>query len=125
MNHRRNAEGFQISSVHRLAQPAEPRLVPPGLADNYLEFLKSKPTNRNKTKTLAPMTIRKRLQFAKMIFRAAERHLLIDSNPFAEVRIKAKKTAGRDRFITKFVDTLYRMVFLSVKLWMVMFQMSR
>jgi hypothetical protein len=60
-----------------------------------------------------------------MIFRAAERHLLIDSNPFAEVRIKAKKTAGRDRFITKFVDTLYRMVFLSVKLWMVMFQMSR
>jgi Phage integrase SAM-like domain len=62
-----------------------------GLADDYLEFLKAKviksrarePGNAP-AKTLSSMTIRKRLQFAKMIFRAAVRHKLIDADPFAE-----------------------------------------
>ena len=40
-------------------------------------------------RTLSTMTVRKRLQFAKMIFRAAVRHKLIRIDPFADVGIKA------------------------------------
>ena len=50
-------------------------------------------------KKLAPMTVRKRLQFAKMIFRAAVRRRLIVENPFADVSIKASMP-NRERFIT-------------------------
>jgi integrase len=50
-------------------------------------------------KTLAPMTIRKRLQFAKMIFRAAARHELIDRDPFTDVNLKATMP-DRQRFVT-------------------------
>jgi integrase len=74
--------------------------VTPGLADDYREFLLNMPTTNNPEKTLAPMTVRKQLQFAKMIFRAALRHKLIASNPFEDVGIKAKKAEGRQRFIT-------------------------
>jgi integrase len=49
---------------------------------------------------LASMTIRKRLQFATMIFRAALRRRLIAESPFAEVTIKAGMP-DRSRFITR------------------------
>lgn len=48
---------------------------------------------------LASMTIRKRLQFAKTVFRSAVRHRLIDENPFADVTIKVGKP-DRWRLIT-------------------------
>jgi len=48
---------------------------------------------------LAPYTIRKRLQFAKMIFRAAVRRKLMPSNPFADVNVPAVMS-DRQRFIT-------------------------
>ena len=48
---------------------------------------------------LASMTIRKRLQFAKTLFRAMVKHRLIDSNPFAEVGIQATMDPGRQQFI--------------------------
>lgn len=48
---------------------------------------------------LASMTIRKRLQFAKTVFRAMVKHRLIDSNPFAEVGIQATMDPDRQRFI--------------------------
>lgn len=67
------------------------RDITPGEADRYKQHLLAS--------GLAPMTVRKRLQFAKTIFRAAERHRLIDENPFAEVGIKASMSA-RGRFIT-------------------------
>ena len=38
---------------------------------------------------LAPMTVRKRIQFAKTIFRSAFRHGVIASNPFEDVKVKA------------------------------------
>lgn len=50
-------------------------------------------------KKLASMTIRKRLQFATMIFRAAVRRRLIVESPFADVSIKASMP-NRERFIT-------------------------
>jgi len=50
-------------------------------------------------KKLAPMTVRKRLQFATMIFRAAVRRRLIAESPFADVSIKASMP-NRERFIT-------------------------
>jgi len=50
-------------------------------------------------KKLAPMTVRKRLQFATMIFRAAVRRRLIAESPFTDVSIKASMP-NRERFIT-------------------------
>lgn len=67
------------------------RNVTPGDADRYkLHLIGAK---------LAPMTVRKRLQFATMIFRAAVRRRLIVESPFADVSIKASMP-NRERFIT-------------------------
>jgi len=55
----------------------------PGDADEYLEHLRGT--------TLAPMTIKKRLQFAKKIFRAAARKKLIFLDPFYDVSYTATK----------------------------------
>ena len=71
--------------------------ITPGLADDFKAFLQAKavksraaePGNTTPIKTLAPMTVRKRLQFAKMVFRAAARHKLIEENPFNDVTIEA------------------------------------
>jgi integrase len=68
-----------------------------GMADEYklaLEgtIIKSRskdPGESKPARKLAPMTIRKRLQFAKKVFRAAARHKLIDENPFDDVKIEA------------------------------------
>lgn len=66
--------------------------ITPGDADGYkLKLVGDK---------LAPMTIRKRLQFATMVFRAAVRRRLIVESPFAEVTIKAGMP-DRSRFITR------------------------
>jgi integrase len=65
--------------------------VTPGDADRYKLHLIGK--------KLAPMTVRKRLQFATMIFRAAVRRRLIAESPFADVSIKASMP-NRERFIT-------------------------
>ncbi len=67
------------------------RTVTPGDADGYKLALIGK--------KLAPMTVRKRLQFATMIFRAAVRRRLIADSPFADVSIKASMP-NRERFIT-------------------------
>jgi len=67
------------------------RDVTPGDADGYKLHLIGK--------QLAPMTVRKRLQFATMIFRAALRRRLIAESPFADVSIKASMP-NRERFIT-------------------------
>ena len=66
--------------------------VSPGDADNYKLHLMGK--------KLASMTVRKRLQFATMIFRAAMRRRLIPDSPFADVSIKASMP-DRSRFITQ------------------------
>ena len=67
------------------------RDVTPGDADRYKLHLIGK--------GLAPMTVRKRLQFATMIFRAALRRRLVAENPFADVSIKASMP-NRERFVT-------------------------
>jgi integrase len=69
------------------------RDITAGAADNYKMHLIGE--------KLAPMTVRKRLQFAKMIFRAMVKHRLIESNPFAEVKFKATMDPARQRFITR------------------------
>lgn len=66
--------------------------ITPGDGDNYKLHLVGK--------KLAPMTIRKRLQFATMVFRAAMRRRLIPKSPFADVSIKATMP-DRGRFITR------------------------
>jgi integrase len=77
--------------------------ITPGDADEYkLKLLdtpiKQRGNGKNKKK-LSSMTVRKRLQFAKMIFRAAVRHKIIPSNPFDDVGIKATMP-GMARFVT-------------------------
>ena len=67
--------------------------VSPGDADNYKLHLVGK--------KLAPMTVRKRLQFATMVFRAAVRRRLIPESPFAGVSVKGAMKADRERFITR------------------------
>ena len=52
-------------------------------------------------KKLAPTTVQKRLQFARMFFRAALRRKLIASNPFAEVSSKAAVRQDRQRYVTR------------------------
>ena len=49
---------------------------------------------------LAPMTIRKRLQFATMVFRAAVRQRLIVDSPFTGVTVKGTMP-NRERFVTQ------------------------
>ncbi len=50
---------------------------------------------------LAPTTIHKRLQFARMFFRAAKKRKLVKENPFAEVTAKAVLRQDRQYFITR------------------------
>jgi len=66
--------------------------ITPGEADGYKLALIGK--------KLAPMTVRKRLQFATMIFRAAVRRRLLAESPFADVSIKAGMP-DRSRFVTR------------------------
>jgi len=68
------------------------RDITAGAADNYKMHLIGE--------KLAPMTVRKRLQFAKTIFRAAQKHRLIDASPFAEVKAQAAMPSDRQHFIT-------------------------
>ena len=71
--------------------------ITPGMADDFKLALEStdvtirgqKPGDKKPRRKLASMTVRKRLQFAKMVFRAAVRHKLIEDNPFDDVKIEA------------------------------------
>jgi integrase len=80
-----------------------------GMADDFVSFLQAKPIKSRalkpgdkpvKVKTLAPMTVKKRLQFARTVFRTAVRHGLIDRSPFDDVAFKAA-APDRKRFITQ------------------------
>jgi len=78
--------------VDFLGANAALRDVTPGDADRYkLHMIGSK---------LAPMTIRKRLQFATMVFRAAVRQRLIVDSPFTGVTMKGTMP-NRERFVTQ------------------------
>ena len=68
------------------------REITPGDADDHKLHLIGR--------GLAPMTVRKRLQFAKTIFRAAVRHKLIAADPFAEVTVQPTMP-DRMRFVTR------------------------
>ena len=68
------------------------REITPGDADNYKLHMIGL--------GLAPMTVRKRLQFSKTIFRAAVRHKLIAADPFAEVTVQPVMP-DRTRFVTR------------------------
>ncbi len=69
------------------------REITAGGAENYKMYLIGR--------KLASMTIRKRLQFAKTVFRAMVKHRLIDSSPFAEVGIQASMDPKRQHFISR------------------------
>ncbi|MBL8827552.1 MAG: site-specific integrase [Planctomycetaceae bacterium] len=81
----------EMGLIEFFGQDISLRNVTPGDADRYKLHLIGK--------KLAPMAIRKRLQFATMVFRAAVRRRLIAESPFADVSIKASMP-NRERFIS-------------------------
>lgn len=68
-------------------------LVSEGDAEDFKMFLVSE--------KLAPTTIHKRLQVARMFFRAARKRKLISANPFADVTAKAVMPSDRQQFVTR------------------------
>ncbi|MEX0704122.1 MAG: phage integrase SAM-like domain-containing protein [Planctomycetales bacterium] len=70
------------------------RDVTPGDADDWKRWLAS-------DQGLGSNTICKRCQFAKMFFRAAVKHRLLDANPFAEIRGKVQGNPSRAYFVTE------------------------
>jgi len=85
------------SLVEFLKADTQLAAVTPGDADRYKTMLSTKIGRTGKK--LKPMTIRKRLQFATMIFRAAMRRRIVRENPFLGVGVKALK-GGEKEFIT-------------------------
>lgn len=72
---------------------------------------------------LAPTTVSKRLQFARMFFRAAKKRKLIADNPFAEVSAKAVMRQDRQRFITR--EETDRLLAVCNPTWRVIVALSR
>jgi len=72
---------------------------------------------------LAPTTVAKRLQFARMFFKAAKRRKLIADNPFAEVSAKAVMRQDRQRFITR--EEADRLLTVCNPTWRVIVALSR
>jgi integrase len=72
---------------------------------------------------LAPTTVSKRLQFARMFFRAAKKRKLIADNPFAEVSAKAVMRQDRQRFITR--EETDRLLDVCNPTWRVIVALSR
>lgn len=72
---------------------------------------------------LAPTTVHKRLQFARMFFRAAKKRKLIADNPFAEVTAKAVLRQDRQRFITR--EETDRLLAVCNPTWRVIVALSR
>jgi len=72
---------------------------------------------------LAPTTVSKRLQFARMFFRAAKKRKLIADNPFAEVSAKAVLRQDRQRFITR--EETDRLLAVCNPTWRVIVALSR
>lgn len=72
---------------------------------------------------LAPTTVHKRLQFARMFFRAAKKRKLIVDNPFAEVTAKAVLRQDRQRFITR--EETERLLTVCNPTWRVIISLAR
>ncbi|HEX4130875.1 MAG TPA: tyrosine-type recombinase/integrase [Pirellulales bacterium] len=72
---------------------------------------------------LAPTTVHKRLQFARMFFRGAMKRRLIPSNPFADVTAKAAVRQDRQRFVT--VEETERLLELCDPTWRVIVALAR
>lgn len=72
---------------------------------------------------LAPTTVSKRLQFARMFFKAAKRRKLISDNPFAEVSAKAVLRQDRQRFITR--EETDRLLAVCNPTWRIIVALSR
>ncbi len=67
--------------------------ISPGKADNFEQWLVGR--------GLASTTIHKRLQSARWFFKAMQRHQLIDSNPFNDVKIAATGIQDRQQFVSR------------------------
>ncbi len=84
--------------------------VTPGDADEYRVWLsnkKAKSGRKISDHKLASLTVAKRLQFAKMIFRAALRKRLIGENPFAGVNVQTSMPEN-EHFVTH--DDAYKLI---------------
>ncbi len=72
---------------------------------------------------LASTTVHKRLQFARMFFRAAKKRKLIEENPFAEVSSKAVVSKDRQHFVTR--EVTERLLAISSLTWQLIISLAR
>ncbi len=81
--------------------------ITPGEAKNFSRWLSTRTKKRGQG-TLAPNTVKRRMQAAKMIFEAAVEHELISRNPFGWVRGCVRGNPERMRFIDR--ETTQRVI---------------
>ena len=72
---------------------------------------------------LAPTTVSKRLQFARMFFKAAKKRNLIAANPFAEVSAAAVMQCDRQRYVTR--EETERLLAICDPTWRLIVALSR
>ena len=105
---RRNLIEFfgESKSIHQIT---------PALAEDFHQYLVGQ--------GLAAWTVHKRLQFCRMLFRAAIRRGLVTTNPFAEVAHKKGPTTERQYFITR--EEITRLLAACNLNWQVILGLSR
>ena len=105
---RRNLIEFfgESKSIHQIT---------PALAEDFHQYLVGQ--------GLAAWTVHKRLQFCRMLFRAAIRRGLVTTNPFAEVAHKKGSTTERQYFITR--EEITRLLAACNLNWQVILGLSR
>ena len=74
-------------------------------------------------KGLASTTIHKRLQFARMFFKAAKKRKLIESNPFADVMTRAVTPENRQYFVTR--EETERLLQVADPIWTLIITLAR
>jgi integrase len=74
-------------------------------------------------RNLSATTVHKRLQFARMFFRAAHRRKLCPSNPFEDVKSKAISRPERQQFVTR--ETINRVLDACDPDWRLIVKLSR
>ncbi|QEL14116.1 tyrosine-type recombinase/integrase [Limnoglobus roseus] len=75
------------------------------------------------TQELAPVTLAKRLTFARTFFHTARKHKLIDDNPFAEVSIPAANVGARQSFVGR--EPVDRLMGMANPTWRTIIALSR
>lgn len=89
--------------------------ITPGRAEQFAQWLR--------TQGLAVATLAKRLSFARTFFHVARKHRLIESNPFAEVKIPKADVTARQHFVDR--ATFERLLTVADPTWRIILALAR